>query len=455
MKMEIHYPYTQIKGFLSTYYNQDDLDGLFFDVFGEGTDALGNDLPREKLAQEIVGYCKRRENLPNLLDAMKRTREEQYLKSFPQFQNPLASLGMSLKPAEIEVQQDTVDCINLPRVQKLGGYVIDEPPENWRVDELTLRELLVNRYGKDLAGIVTDNAVDADRLDKREILMVSSRARLTIEYDPGVSTINGRITLQIAPEELPVASLVIMPLERNSTPPTFLRQSFEHVFLANLAQYLQLSNLKSSTASATRNTNRLRLTAELDQRVENVIVHGIPSQSLTTNQTMIGIQGYTRDYVLTLSYISQATTNKAEIDNQVALLQTLVDSFKIIKPADVDAEERQMQALGDARYEKYIHLNVNNLIMAQFGMLISQWRELNWDKAESKKRFIGDVKRMQKAVEVFAIEGEEIKELMEVLGEMTKMGRPKIKAYLNSDDLAFLNPPAVSDDQANVPDVSG
>ena len=41
--MDTHYPYTEIKVFLSTWYDDDELDGLFFDVFGEGTNALGSE----------------------------------------------------------------------------------------------------------------------------------------------------------------------------------------------------------------------------------------------------------------------------------------------------------------------------------------------------------------------------------------------------------------------------
>lgn len=446
--MEIQYPYSEIKTFLYTYYDDNELDGLFFDICGEGTDILGQDLPREKLAQEIVGFCKRRENLPNLLDSMRRTREEQYIQSFPQFQSPLALKGLSLKPAEVEIHQDEVEGVNLPRIQRLGGYLIDEPPPNWIVNELTLEELLANKYGSLIIEASRDRFVDTDRFEKREILTVSSQARVTIEYSPGLSRVNGRNTLQLLTDELPVAGLIIMPLERNSTPPAFLGQSFEHVFLAHLSLFLQTSNLKSSYSSTTRNTNRLRLTAELDQRLENVAVNGTPGQSLSTNQTVIGIRGYARDYLLVLYYVSQATTNQVEIQEQIGLLQDLVGSFKIIKPTDVDAEERQFRVLGDTRYQKYVELNAPSTIWAQFGMLLSQWQELDWTKAESKERFITDLQRIHKAVEAFGIDDEGLTSELEEFRKISRKARRTIESKIKSrikELSGYLSPADVSD----------
>ena len=341
------------------------------------------------------------------------------------------SLGLTLKPAETEIQQDEVEFINLPLVQKEGGYVIDEPPADWIVKELTLGELLSQGFGTDLSkGDSNIQFVDVDRFDKREILWVSSKARVQIEYDPGVSLINGRRTFVLVPQELPVVLLKIMPLERNSAPPAFLQQSFEHNFMAQLAGFLPHANLKSSFASTTKNTNRLRLTAELDQRIENVIVDGNPNQSLTTNQTLIGIQGLTRDYLLILSYISQATLNKAEIETQMAFLKKIVDSFKPIKPTNVEAEERQLLASGDKRYKKYIELKAGEAIRLQYGFLAKQWSELDWDKAESRERLIREVKRVQQAIKVFKVE--ELNSLSQRLDEIANMAPSEIKALLTS-----------------------
>ena len=433
--MEIVYPYVQIRDFLTSYYDDNDLDSLFFEIYGDSIDILGKGLPRPKLAQEIVIYCKNRGDLPKLLDAMKRSREELYSQNFPQILNPLGSLGLSLKPAETELQQAEVEGINLPRVQEAGGYMIDEPPADWIVEEITLRELIAKRLGTDLdENAFTNQFGDPERFNQRDILWVSSRSQLKIEYDPGASLINGRPTLALVPEAIPVALLTIIPLERNSTPPAFIRQSFEHTFVAQLAVYLQIANLKSSFASTTKNTNRLRLTAEFDQRIENVIVDGRPNQSLTTNQTLIGIQGFARDFLLTLSYVSQATSNKAEIENQMALLQSLVDSFKLIKPADVDQQERQSLTVGDQRYQKYIELYARQILENQSGLLMEQWSELDWEKAESRERVIQDIKRFKKAIEVFTGDDKHLDELKDLLNELTQMSLSEMKAFMTSKD---------------------
>ena len=92
--MEKPYPYAKMKDFLVEYYGDNDLADLFFDLGGEGTDVLGANLPRARLAQEIVTYFKRRDDLPRLLDAMKRTREDPYAKAFPQFPRSFGVVGI-------------------------------------------------------------------------------------------------------------------------------------------------------------------------------------------------------------------------------------------------------------------------------------------------------------------------------------------------------------------------
>ncbi len=432
--MNITYPNTEIRDFLYEHYDENDLNDLFFDIYGDSIDTLGRDLPRRTLAQEFVVYCRRRDDLPKLLSAMKCTRKEPYLKCFPQFSDPLG-LGLSLKPGDKEMQQAEVEGINLPRVQEEGGYMIDEPPKDWIVQELTLRELLLNRLGADLGKDGSANPfVDADRFDQRDILCVRSQTQLRLDWDPGVSLVNGRPTLAFLPEQLPASQLIIMPQERQSVPPSFIRQSLEHIFLTQLSTYLAMANLKSSFASTTRNTSRLRLTAELDQRIDNVSINGSSNHSLTTNQTLIGIQGYTRDYFLILSYISQATSNETEIKNQVALLQSLVDSFKIIKPANMEKQEHRLSAAGDMRYSKYIQLNAGKTILFQYNVLLEQWRGLDWDSPDSSARVISDVKLIQKAIKAFPVQDEEINSLSQGLHQIGLMGPEGIRKLFVSGD---------------------
>lgn len=121
-------------------------------------------------------------------------------------------------------------------------------------------------------------------------------------------------------------------------------------------------------------------------------------------------------------------------------MQSIVDSFKIIKPARLDEEERALQILGDQQYKEYIQSNSSEVIRSQFLIFISKWKELDWNKAESKKQFAVDVKRLKKAINFFAKGDEELNEMLEELNDVTKMARSKIKEYI--DDLVD----AVKDD---------
>jgi hypothetical protein len=370
------------------------------------------------LVEKAIGEHKANETLKDLLKSLKEQAST-----------------IKVTPGERLVQQDEVDGINLPRVQKEGGYVIDEPPVNWIVEEITLNDLISKGLGASLDKIANRcQFADADLLDKRYILWVSSQSQLKIEYDPGTSLVNGRPTLWLMPETIPVALLKIIPLERNSNPPAFMRQSLEHNFVSQLTTFLQIANLKSSFVGTTKNTKRLRLTAEFDQKIENVNVDGKSNQSFIANHTLIGIQGFLRDYILILSYVSQATSNKAEIESQVALLQSLVDSFKLIKPTNLEEEERRSQQAGDQRYQKYVELNAKQLMTLQFNLLIAQWRELDWEKDESKQRLIKDVKRYMKAMEVFTSGDDQLAEYTGMFDELRNMSLGEMKAFFAPKD---------------------
>ena len=144
---------------------------------------------------------------------------------------------------------------------------------------------------------------------------------------------------------------------------------------------------------------------------------------------MIGIQGYTRDYLLNLSYISQATSNKTEIENQIALLRSLVNSFKLIKPADAEKEEHQLRAAGDKRYKKYVELTAGTQIAFQAKVLFEQWKELDWDSADSSARVTNDTILIQRAIKAFPVEDEKIASLSQDLDLIDQM-TPKEKREL-------------------------
>ena len=335
------------------------------------------------LVERALGEHKTNETLKELLETLKAEA---------------GSMGQDLNPGDI-VQE--IEAINLPRVQEEGGYQIDEPPANWITEEMTLDEL-----GSRSLRISLDESrqvLNVFQSDKRNILRISFQSSLKIEYDPGISKVNSRWPILILSDVIPVAQLTIMPLERNSAPPAFIKQSLEHNFMIQVSGIMQVANLKSIITSMTKN-KRLRLTAEFDQKLENVIIDGRPDQSLVVNQTLIGIQGFVRDYLLALSYVSQATSNKAEIESNVALLKRLVDSFKLIKPSNLDEEERRLKEAGDKRYIQWIAINAKQSLGSQFNLLIKQWRELDCDKSESKKQVIEDIKRFKETITVFVPE---------------------------------------------------
>jgi hypothetical protein len=132
-----------------------------------------------------------------------------------------------------------------------------------------------------------------------------------------------------------------------------------------------------------------------------------------------------------LNYIWQATTETAEIENQKALLKSFVDSFRVIRPSSIATEERQFKALGNRRYKNYIQLNGASSIMTQIALLSSQWKAMDGDTAENKKRLIKDINSIKKAIKVFAIKNQELTNFLKSFDGVEGMNSQQLNDLFN------------------------
>jgi len=73
-----------IRQFLFDFFNDAELATLCFDFFPEVQDNFAAGMTKQQKILERLGYCQRREIVPNLLAALQRVRPEPYNKRFPQ-----------------------------------------------------------------------------------------------------------------------------------------------------------------------------------------------------------------------------------------------------------------------------------------------------------------------------------------------------------------------------------
>jgi len=69
---------TDIRQFLFDFFNDAELATLCFDFFPEVQDNFTAGMTKQQKILELLGYCQRREVVPNLLAALQRVRPEPY-----------------------------------------------------------------------------------------------------------------------------------------------------------------------------------------------------------------------------------------------------------------------------------------------------------------------------------------------------------------------------------------
>jgi formylglycine-generating enzyme required for sulfatase activity len=83
----------EIRQFLTESFDDKELKVLCFDYFPEVHDEFASGMTKEEMTLLLVGYCQRRELIPNLLAAIRRARPDQYKKRFPQAMNQTIPLS--------------------------------------------------------------------------------------------------------------------------------------------------------------------------------------------------------------------------------------------------------------------------------------------------------------------------------------------------------------------------
>jgi hypothetical protein len=302
----------------------------------------------------------------------------------------------TVKPPEGEVTEKEIAS---PAPETIPGpdrsYLIDLPPEGWRIRELAVSDWISEAFGiKDPA--TKQKLFPSDQ--SRDILIFEREKQTSIIPIPGRTTIDGRKT-PTALEVLVPTQLTILPVER-AQPPLFVERSLEHNFLVLVGQMLSSGVLTARQAESglIRHSGRRYFAVELQQKIEDAIVNGKEGQGVFITINFMGIQGELRDHMLMIKYVTMP--GNPELERDLQTLQTLVASFRPVKIVNAEGIRREIAARADENFNKLLTMRGKEMFKTELSILALRLQGTNLDDSEARLRTI----KLLKPFELFARE---------------------------------------------------
>lgn len=309
-------------------------------------------------------------------------------------------LGGKVTPA---VEEATEEEIGSPQPQTIGApdgsYIINKPPEDWIVRELTWADWISEGLR------ITDPSIK-EKLREispqvREILTFQPSGEMSVIPIPGKTTIDGR-KFPTALEVLIPSRLAILPMDR-AQPPLFVERSLTHNFLTVVGELLRIGvwTIHNRVSSGTiPNSQRPYLVAELRQEIEDAIVNGKEGKSVNSNTTVIGIEGELRDYLLIMNYPSLPAVDDPKLERNLQTIRSLVSSFRPLKIISPDEKRMEIKHMADQKFDEHMMKNGEEIFGTEFNLLLLRLR--GWDMNDPEKRL--RVMKLLKPFEIFAKE---------------------------------------------------
>lgn len=294
-----------------------------------------------------------------------------------------AETAMSIRPPEKEATETEIAA---PAPDLIPGpdrsYIIDTPPEGWKVRELTLSDWASGGLGvKDPA---TRERLFPSAGQDRDILVFEREEQISIVPVPGQTTIDGR-KFPTALETFAPTQLCIIPL-KGVQPPLFLERPIEHNFLIFVDEILKMGTISAThiESGVIRTNGRRYVACELQQKLQNAIVNGKEGQDLIVGITVFVIQGELHDHLLIMKYtIAQGDP---EVEHTLQTLKGLVASFRPVKAVNADEERRKSAAQADKDFKAFLAENGEEVFRAEFGILLLRLQGVSLEDPETRGR---------------------------------------------------------------------
>ena len=256
-------------------------------------------------------------------------------------------------PAEKEATEEE---IKHPKPQRIaandGSYIINNPPQNWIIQEMTSTE-----WG--IEGLhITDPSIKEKMLgtssENRNIMSFKSDKITSIIPIPGQTAFDGR-KLPSALELSISTRLAIIPIDR-SQPPLFVERSIEHNFSIYVSEIVNLGvvTLHNLSSGKIPNTDLNYMEADFRQEIEGAIVNNKERKKVYSNIIIIGIEGELQDYILMLSYPTLLEAKDPELERDLQTLRSLVNSFHPLKIINPDEKREELQKKSDENFKEFM-----------------------------------------------------------------------------------------------------
>jgi hypothetical protein len=314
---------------------------------------------------------------------------------------PPQDVGSEFNPAKKDTTEAEIVSLQ-PESERIGAsdgsYSINKPPQDWITRELTYSDWIGEMWQipdpsarQQAAGLFKD-------LDTK-ILTLKSRHQMSFIPIVGTTRFNERKIPSALEVMLPV-QISIIRLDR-AQPPFYIEQSLEHNVLTVAAAILSTGILTiQAIQSGVTDSGRRRLSAIFVQEIKDGMINGTKKGDINSNLIVIGIEGELYDHQLFMHYPSVPAGRDPELEQDVEILRSLVNSFQPLKFANASEKRKEISDMADRKFEELL-VNVGaQAFYTELAMLVFRLKGLNLDDPESRFKAM----KMLKPFEIFAKE---------------------------------------------------
>jgi hypothetical protein len=316
-------------------------------------------------------------------------------------------------------KQATVEQIKSPEPESYVGpnrsYIINRPPDDWDIKELSATQWRSNALGITNVALVEKFRKDSRDQEPTDIVVFEMKVRTSVIPIPGQTTIDGR-KIPTALEFPQATSLAILPLDR-AQPPFYVERPLVHNFTKVVNEVLGLTTLQKQWSTTVPNTQRQQLVAEISQVVDNAIVNGQEGRSLTVNSVVVGIEGDIQDYIILMQYPSLKDAADPELSRNQQILNHLMSSFRPIKVPNSEIMLKEFKAKADQNFEELMKVHGENIFSTEFGVCMYKLSDKNFDDLDNLLKAIKVLKPFKVFAEQIQLHDEDLDKLWKSLQE--------------------------------------
>ena len=326
-----------------------------------------------------------------------------------------------ITPAKEQASESEV---RSPEARQISGpdstYVINKPPDNWITEVLPYEEFIAGNLSIASKNFDASTIASIKENYIGDVLFFNSKNKFSIIPIPG-RTLIGKRKIPTALEFTIFPRLSVLSMSRY-TPPFYVERSFIHNTMKQVCKIVstEIFTLKKIYEQVQSAGNRRLIVSELFQEIEDCIVNGKEVKGITNNATLIGIEGETNDYLISLQYPIIAGEKNQELDEDLKMLQVLVSSFRPIEIINQQQKINESKQTAEKEFEEYLSEKANAIFINELAILL--FRLQNLDLKDINQ--ISEAIRLMKPFQLFAmnlkIDDEMLNNLWKALDEAEK-----------------------------------